>query len=68
VAAFYFGSIIAQDSQRIHFGTSVATVYLSLIGLSIPITPKERLSLKILVLTTCVGAAIVLWGFQGQML
>jgi hypothetical protein len=64
VAAFYFGSILAKDSQRIDIWTSLATVYLSLIGLSIPITPKGRLSLKILVLTTCVCAAIVLWGFQ----
>ena len=64
VTALYFGSILAKDAARIGLLTSVATVYLSLIGQNIPITGARRVSLRILLLSTCVCTAVVLWGFQ----
>ena len=44
--------------------TSIVTVLLSLVALSIPYQNPRRLSLRILVITTCIGSAVILWGFQ----
>ena len=39
-------------------------VYLALIGLSIPNVNPSKMSLRTLIVVTCICTAVVLWGFQ----
>ena len=50
-------------SRTIGFDASLATVLLALIGQSVPIE-RTNLSVRTLVLTTCLTGAMILWGFN----
>jgi hypothetical protein len=53
-----------DETEKIDFPTSTTTVLLSLIGQSIPVSNPRRLSLRILLISICVTAAVIFWGFQ----
>ena len=62
--SFYIIGYCIKDNNSFDLSTSLVTVLLSLVGLSIPDQNPQRLSLRILVITTCIGSAVILWGFQ----
>jgi hypothetical protein len=62
--AFYMESSCIKDGIKVDLPTSATTVLLSLIGLSIPISDPKRLSLRVLLISTCITAAVIFWGFQ----
>ena len=62
--SFYTIGHCIKDNNSFDLPTSLVTVLLSLVGLSIPDQNPRRLSLRILVITTCIGSAVILWGFQ----
>jgi hypothetical protein len=55
---------VSKACKDLNISTSIAMVYLALIGLSIPNVNPRKLSLRTLIITTCICAAVVLWGFQ----
>jgi len=61
--SFYAAGHFIREETTIDFNSSSATVLLALIGQSIPIVAKF-LTVRILVISTCVTGALVLWGFQ----
>ena len=62
-AAFCCFGRFVRNFEKIGFGDSAAAVYLALIGEAIPVTGKV-LSVRILVVCTCLTGALVSWGFN----
>ena len=64
IISLSFQSIVYKACKDLNILTSIAIVYLALIGLSIPNVNPSKLSLKTLIIATCICTAVVLWGFQ----
>ena len=60
-----FGCVgkFVRNFEKIGVGESAATVYLALIGQAVPVAGKV-LSVRILVVCTCLTGALVSWGFN----
>jgi hypothetical protein len=59
----FVGRFVDQNVEQIRLDDSTATVLLAVVGQTVPIVGKI-LSIRILLISTCLTGAFVIWGFN----